>query len=525
MTDFAFYREPRDAQRRGFDLAKDAEFWMHIYDPRVGKTKVVLDTFQYNYALGRVTALIVIAYPSDVHLIWRDEAPKDLHPEFYAQTKVLVWRPGKMGTKAAQAEMDEALWHAGPLIFTVNCEAITTDLAATFLRKLFARHKVLLTVDEDWATRWSARTKRLLAMGRAKQVVMRRLLTGTPADEGPDNLYFPTTFLKPGCLGYTSAAAFRARYTRYEEEEAAPGVWVRKKGYNRRTNTHYDIKAGHQNLDELAARLSLFSDRAIREGSQKVYATRYFTLTDKQRRVYDRLRDQYVAELADGERSVANVLTRMTRLQMVARGFFPPERVGEPCNACAMTGYAEDGEECEHCAGLGMTVTETALQRIDERNPAAEALVHELQLSHRPFIVWCRFIQDCADATRAAEDAGYRVGRYDSTVSASDREAAYVAFRDGTLDGLVATEKSGLSRGHDCRRAKLICYYSNEFGSRDRRQSEARGDSEDPDDKDAWTDIVDLVAEDTRDLDVINALREKRNIAAQVVGDPVEKWI
>ena len=39
------------------------------------------------------------------------------------------------------------------------------------------------------------------------------------------------------------------------------------------------------------------------------------------------------------------------------------------------------------------------------------------------------------------------------------------------------------------------------------------------------TDVVDLVAEDTRDLDVIEALRQKRSIASEVMGDPVVKWI
>ncbi len=521
-NNYTFHRQPRDYQLASFERARDAEFWLHNWDPRTGKTKIILDTFEYSYGLGRVNALVVIAYPADVHLIWRDEAPKDLSPEFYARTRLLVWRSGKMKTRQAQEDLAALLMHEGPAILTLNCEAILTETAWGYLRKFFAKHRVMLVVDEDWATRWSARTKRLLAMGRGKTTLMRRLISGTPADEGPENLYFPTTFLKPGCLGFTSPLAFRNRYVSYEQEEVAPGVLVRKRGYNRRTGTEFDIPNGYQNLDELHERLAEFSDRVRREGSNKVYAPRYFTMTDKQRRVYDQLRDEYTAELSTGPVPVAHVLTRMTRLQAIARNFYPPERVGRPCTACACTGYMEGGDECEKCGGLGALVDWTKLERIDDRNPAADALVEELRLSRRPFLIWCRFVQDVEDALAVARTIYPRTARYDRTVARAEREESYHRFRAGELDGIVATECSGLSRGHDCSRAKLVVYYSNEWGLRNRRQSEDRGESMD---RTEWTDIVDLIATDTRDLDVITSLRDKRSIAEQIVGDPVTNWI
>jgi SNF2 family DNA or RNA helicase len=427
-----------------------------------------------------------------------------------------------MGTKAARAAIDALAIHPGPAILTMNCEAITTNDGEYALRAILRNRKTMLVVDEDWATRWSARTKMLLRLGRAPNVKMRRLLTGTPADEGPDNLYFPTNFLRPGALGFTTATAFRARYTKYEEEEIAPGVFTRKKGYNRRTNTHFDVKIGYQNLEELFARLSTFSDRVRREGSNKEYATRYFTMTPKQQKVYDGLRDQYVAELGDGDVPVANVLTRMTRLQMVARGYFPPERTGTPCTNCETAGFLDDGTECPQCDGLGMTVAQTELQRIDTHNPALETLVSEVERTRKPFLVWCRFRQDVTDVTVALTKAQFKVGRYDGSMPRDTREGYYHAFKDGQLDGLIATEKSGLGRGHDCSRARLSIYYSNEFSLRERRQTEDRTESMD---QDAWTDVVDLVAEGTRDLDVIEALRAKRSIAELIVGDPPSRWL
>jgi hypothetical protein len=519
MGDFEFYRQPHDYQRQTFERSKDAEFWACFYDPRCGKSKITLDTFRYNYANNRVTALVVIAFPSDVHLVWGDEVPKDFPPDFMAQTKMLVWRRGKMSGRAGVAAMNEVMAHDGPKVVTLNCEAIMTDLAWNFLRKFWRKNKVMLVVDEDWAINWTARTRRLLAMGKNANTVMRRLLTGTPAEEGPHNLYYPTTFLKPGCLGFTSMTAFKNRYFEYEQEEDGQ----RKKGFNRKTNTEFDILKGYQHLEELQQKLSKFSDRVVRKGSTKIYSHRYFELTPKQRRAYDKLRDEYSVELTGVEFSVGNVLTRMTRLQMVARNYWPPTTNGEPCPFCMMTGYLETGDECNSCQGLGMIISTTDFERIDDRSPALEALVEELRYSHRPFVVWARFQQDVSDALEAALTVyPGRVARFDGSVPQADRVVVYRAFQEGALDGIVATEKSSLSRGHDLRRAKLMVYYSNEWSGRDRRQSEDRAESTDTED---WTDIVDLVAADTRDLDVIGALQQKKSIGEMITGNGVRAVI
>lgn len=522
---FEFYRAPRPEQLAAFESAKDAEYWAHFWDPRCGKTKEIYDQFVYNYLRARVTALVAICYPAKGHLVWLDEAPKDMAPDLLARTKILAWRSGKMTNRMNSEALAAMLDHRdGPVVLTLNCEAINTPTAWNYLRKFFARHRVMLVVDEDWAIGWSARTKRLLAMGRGKTTVIRRLITGTPADEGPTNLFYPCQFLKPGLLGFTSMVAFKNRYAAYEEEEVAPGVFQRKKGYNRRTNTKFDIFKGWQNLDELRARLTSFSDRVERRGSERVYATRYFALTDKQQKVYDELRDRYQSELGDGTIvRASDVLLRMSRLQAVARNYYPSERYGVPCRECFESGFLDDGTDCPACGGVGAIIEATELKRIDDRNPAAEALVDELRLSHRPFVIWAARVQEVADAYEAARTVTERVARYDGTIPGADREAAYRAFVSGEIDGIVATERSSLSRSHDLRRARLICYYTNEFALRERRQSEARGD--DVDDPDSWTDVVDFVCEGTRDLVAIEALREKRLTAAAITGDTPSAWI
>lgn len=165
----------------------------------------------------------------------------------------------------------------------------------------------------------------------------------------------------------------------------------------------------------------------------------------------------------------------------------------------------------------------TDLERIDpDHSPALEAVKQELTVSRCPALIWCRFRQDVLDVLALTQGMGLNFFRYDGGVPEAQREADYRRFRAGEGDGIVATERSGLQRGHDCSRADLSIFYSNEFGLRHRRQAEDRTEGLD---NLVATNVVDLVAADTRDLDVITALRAKRSVAELIMGDPVTKWL
>ena len=528
MIDFNFYRQPLAHQLRNFERFKDLEYHALFWEQRTRKTWLELNIFRYRYEVRQdVDALVVIAFPNGVHRVWVDELQKDWPPEFLEQARWVAWRSGAT-TRGEEREKALALRdHPGPIVLTMNCEAIITEKGWKYLEWLLKRRRVMLVADEaSWAANWNKRTQKLEALGRRPNVLVRAILDGTPVDESPIEIYHPTQFLKRGLLGFSNKEAFRNRYTKYEEEVDEDGVVKRVQKLNHRTNTLYTPVVGYANLDELQAKIMEFGTRVRRadvsDAPSKTYQTRYFALTPKQRAVYDDFRDKFVIELQSGVVTVPNVLSRMSKLQMIARNFYPPGKTGDPCAACETTGYTDEGDDCPRCDGLGMIVRLTDLERIDTRNPAAEALIAELGATRGPVIVWCRYLQDVTDALAAVRSTGRTAFRFDGTVADKDREAAYHSFRAGEGDAIVATEKSGLSRGRDLTRAVCLIYYSNEWSLRYRGQSEDRAEGLD---RKISTEIVDLVAEDTRDLDVINALREKRNIAAQVVGDPIEKWI
>lgn len=520
------YRAPLAHQVCDVVRFKDLPYHALFYEQRGRKTKDELDIFRYRYGLGHVDTLVVIAFPNGVHRVWLDELPKDFPPEFLAACRSHAWASGRSTSGKGREDLIELRAHAGPVVLAMNCEAIITDKGWKYLEWFLKKRRVMLVADESaWAAKWSKRTQKLLALGRRSNVVVRAILDGTPVDESPVEIFHPTQFLKPGLLGFDTKVAFRNRYCEYEEEVDEDGVVRRVQKENHRTGSVYDVFKGYRNLDELYAKLQSFSSRIRRadvsDAPAKTYQTRYFQMTDKQRRVYDKLREEYVIELGQTYR-VADVLTRMLRLQMVARNYYPSTKTSRPCGTCASSGFLDDGTECAICDGLGAIVSSTNFERIDVRNPSSEALIAELRATRGPVVVWANFRQDVADALEACAAAGRQAFRFDGSVPPAEREAAYQAFRSGEGDAIVATVSSGLQRGRDLSRAVCLIYYSNSFSLRARGQSEDRAEGLD---RKISTDIVDLVAEDTRDLAIIEALRAKRSIAESVLGDPPSAWL
>jgi hypothetical protein len=388
----------------------------------------------------------------------------------------------------------------------------------------------------------SGQTKKLLTLGGrhgrdTSNIVVRAILDGTPVDETPYDIYYPSEFLKPGLLGYNTISAFRARYSEYETETLTNGCVVPAgKRFNKFKAMNGDSDpydrfpkfVRYRNLDELRTRLFQFAMRVRREdisdAPPKQYESCFFEMTDRQRRFYDRLAGEYVADLDRGPLPVREILRRMTRLQMVARNYWPPERSGVPCAACDGDGFTEDGEDCEVCEGLGGRIVWSDLEHIDpDNNPALDALLERMSTVDGPFVVWCRFRQDARDVLAALRTAGYNALPYWGDYSDSENQVNYHTFKDGTgdKDAMVATIAGGPSQGKNLGRAVALIYYSNEYKLRLRRQTEDRAEGLL---KTFSTAVIDLIAVNTRDADVVAALRAKRDLAALVLGDP-RPWL
>ena len=511
MSNLTYPRAPLAHQELGLARSLEKAAFACHYEQRVGKTFVIFRTAFENYRRPpfNIDALLNIAWPSGVARVWtEDELPKDRPAEIPVET--VLWQSGKMEQRRNAEALERLLTFDGLSFLSVNCEALLTDVFWKYIARFLRARRVLVNGDE--ASGWfgspgAARTKRMLAIGRHPHAVMRRTTDGTPCAESPLDFWAPFQFLDPKILQCPTFFSFKVRYAVQEEGYAAGGRTFKK-------------VVGYRNLDDLQARIAPYSHRVLRsevsDAPPKVYQRRLFQLSQAQRRVYDSLREEYRAELSYGDVTVAHVLTRLLRLSMISRGYYPPERVGVICASC-------EGEGCDRCENVGVVVEETPFVRIDPNaSPALDALALELRLTRGPLVIWTRFHQDTTDVVDLVRSTGRSVGRYDGTVPMAKREDDYLKFKDGQLDAIVGTSSSGLTRGHDLSRAETMICYSDGYSLRNRLQWEDRAETLT---RRISTGIVDLVAEDTVDEQRVEIQRAKRTLSDMVLRDPPSSWL
>jgi len=507
-------------QAECFARSRDQRIAAIFMEPRCGKSKPIVDTACYHYERPEsplhVTGLLIVAWPQGVHRGWITDACAENIPD-RIPWKGFIWRSAKDNQVGYKTEFNELCEFKGLAVLAINAEALPSEITRKAIGKFLKARRTMLVADESsfMMTPGARRTRIMLNAGLKPNVIMKRILDGTPASEGPFDLYGQIGFLDKGVFGFNTFTEFKNHFAEWEirvnhaQGMSYPAVKEDKDGHKI-----------YRNLDELQAKLAPISYRATFaecfNTPRKVYQKRYFDLTVEQRRVYNDLRDEYRAELKTGEGITAtHVLTRMLRLQQVSSNYFPAQDTVALHEAC-------NGEGCEGCKDLGVIETRRPAKVIDpENNPRLEALKEELRPGNA-MIVWARFRQDVTDCMVLADGMGLKPVRYDGEVDDEAKAAAKDDFQAGRAGVIVGNQQS-LGRGIPLWRAYGHVFYSNSFSLRQRIQAEDRAEIKH---RTVGTSVVDLVAEDTLDdLVIIPALRDKLDVAALIQRDPRRQWI
>lgn len=486
VTDYKFGTQPFAHQKRAFLLSRDAKAFALLMEQGTGKTKVVIDTACYLFGQGRITGVLVVA-PNSVKSNWtEDEIPT--HTPSYVPYRAVTWSSQKKPQKH-----DLKRDHTTLVWLVMNVEALATAKGREFAEWFLSEHDALMVIDESTRikTPSAQRTKAAWKLGRRAKY--RRILSGLPITQGPLDAFAQFKFLDEAILGFGSFYAFRNHF-------AIMGGFGGK-----------EIVA-YANLDELQRLIDPYSFRVLKADCldlpPKVYQKRTVELTAEQRRLYDQMKNEMIAELGDGHQvSTTIVLTQMLRLQQIVGGFLP-KPTDNPDDDAAVTNGAEQE------------------WKIPGANPKLDALLEVLDdAGDGKAIVWARFRAeiDLICAALAERYGAESVVPFHGGVSEEDRRQYRKAFQDPASPVrffVGQTETGGI--GLTLTAAQTVIYFSNSFSLESRLQSEDRahriGQA-------GTVTYIDLVAKDTLDGAVLQALRNKRNLADLVTGDAWRKWI
>ncbi len=497
-VDYKFGTEPFAHQLIAFERSRNMEYFALLMEQGTGKTKVIIDTAAWLYGKGMIDTLMVFA-PNGVHRNWvTDEIP--IHMPDYVDWEAHIWRAGDFERTLTHTFMAKLLRkkpEEGLVVFAINIESVLTKGGKKVIEAFLKGRRVLAVVDESTIikTPGAKRTKAMIGVGKSRGLAglakYRRILDGTPITQGPFDLYAPFNFLDPEIIGFTSFWSFKHQYGEFEKQ------------MNWQVGKEYETLVEYRNLDELQRAIAPFSFAITKDECldlpPKVYQKRYFELNKDQRKIYNSLRDEFIADLDSGERiTAALAMTRLMRLQQISSNY-----IG-----------TDDGEK-----------------QITPTNPRLKELIAVITNSKKT-IVWCRFIHDVDDVMLALREEGYEAVRYDGKVKQKDRADAIARFQgyepdktpiDKSLQAAVFVgSPDAAGRGLTLHAANLVVYYSNSFKAGARMQSEDRAHRAGL--KHSVT-YVDLIAEDTIDEHIVEVLRTKRKLAEEVVGEKFRRML
>ena len=477
---FTFKTQPYEHQQEVFDASWNSRAWALFLEMGTGKTKVTIDTIAKLYCDGEIDTAVVIA-PKGVYGNWvHKEIPQHLPDRI--PVSVVQWQPNLTQTfKAELLALANDQEHLKILV--MNVESFSTkkgvDVAKWFVKR---NRNCLVAVDESTSikNRTAKRTKNIVALG--KEAKYKRILTGSPITKNPMDLYAQCAFLGTDLLGFDSYYAFQGRYA----------VITQRKFGNR---SFQDI-TGYRNLDELNVKLNDFSSRVLKEDCldlpEKIYTQRNVALTKEQERAYKQMQDMALAMLEKGELATTqSVLTQIMRLQEICCGHLK----------------TDDGE----------------IQALDS-NRMSELLDVISEMDGK-VIVWASWVYDIEQIEKELSKVyGPRsVRTFYGATPADERDEIVAQFQDPDSDlrFFVANPRTG-GYGLTLTAATNMIYYNNQYDLEIRLQSEDRAHRIG---QTRHVLYVDLVSPDTVDEKIIKALRDKIDIAQEVLGEETKKWL
>jgi SNF2 family DNA or RNA helicase len=478
---FEFKTQPYDHQRKALKDSWSAEYYALFMEMGTGKSKVTVDNIAILYEAGKLNAALIIA-PKGVYDNWaKGEIPTHL-PDRIAR-HVMRWSPLK--TQKYEHELTSFILNKDRLlkIFVMNVEAFSTPRGFEAARAfLFQNPENMVVVDESTTIK-NRKAQRTANITKLRDMAKyRRILTGSPITKSPMDLFSQCELLNEKCLGFNSYFAYQSRYANVQK----------------RTMGHRSFQqiVGYRRLDELSEKLDRFSNRTLKQDCldlpEKVYIKRFVELTPEQERVYNQMKKLALAKLETGElATTASVLTQIMRLQQICCGHFQPD----------------DGD-----------IRVLKNNRMNELMELAEEVQGKA-------IIWATYTHDILHIAKAlreqfGEDA---VATYYGGTAQDDRQDIVNRFQDRTdpLRFFVGQPRTG-GYGITLTAANTVIYYSNSYDLEIRLQSEDRAHRIGQTNKVTY---IDLVTPDTIDERILAALRNKIDIAREVLGGDAKDWL
>lgn len=314
-------------------------------------------------------------------------------------------------------------------------------------RIVLAIHKLIdeqtfVVIDESSYIKGhrSKRTQRLTCY--AEKARYRMVLTGTPLTQGVVDLFAQMRFLSPKILGFQSFYSFARNHVEYSEKY--PGLIVK---------TH--------NTEQLAAKIAPYTYQITKDECldlpNKVFTSRYFSMTEEQTRAYEQAKIKILASMLDtGDFDTSIAIFRLfSALQQITCGFWN-ESDWEANDDRQKHEINYEFHEYPHRR------TQTLIETI-RQIPQGEKV-----------IIWAKYLYDIRQIENGLKThfPETEIAFYHGNLSEKQRTEEIKKFRTSARF-FLATPSSG-GHGLTLNEAGYVIFYNNGFKYSERLQAEDR---------------------------------------------------
>lgn len=478
-----FKTEPLSYQSTVFSQSKDRKIYALLWDMGLGKSKIALDTATYLYDKKEIDSLIIICRKSALRN-WTDGG--EIAKHLAAPYSQYVWRGGT--TKREQADLAFVQSQVQKLrVYAFNIEAWQSE--GTAHRVALALRgcdpdRTLVVLDEatDIKAEDSIRTRAVTKMFVGYRY--KRILTGTPLSEKPVDVFALYRFLSYKFWeshGYKNYWAFKNYFCVYMDMRLSAGRSFKKLVSYRNLNKLSDMILN----ESISSRLT--TEECLPDLKEVRYMTEYVSMSTEQAFQYKSMKKDLYAALEDQELELTSKMHRYQKLHQITSGVIHME--------------------------------ESALE-IPGKNPKIER-VKELIADHAGKVIVFSMLRsnkliEIIERELQKEFGVDAVVTYTGKTDIEERQKSIAEFQDPASPVKIFLGNQAASHGITLTAASLQIYISNDYSLATRLQSEKRAHRLG---QEGSVTIVDIVAEDTEDIRITKALRNKEELVNMVMRE------
>jgi len=480
----AFKLRPYKWQLEALEMSRQMGSVGLLAEMGTGKTGALINILRLHYGRHKRMMRTLILTPLVTVYNWQDEF--GIH-SYIKKEDIVV-----LDKRSSKAKINQALKQiedkvSGELkhnkILIVNYDVL---LNKVFIAMMLEWGVEVLVCDESHMVKTPSAKRSKATTKVADQARYKFIMTGTPILNNVRDIFNQFRILDGGETFGKSYSVFTSKYMMDENE-----AWKGRQGY------FPNLVARPEMFGELTDLIYKKCIRVLKKDCLDlpplIKEKRVIELTPKQRKYYEEMKRDFVTFIDENKKSgnikgsmIAQVaVTKALRLQQIVTGYLP----------------MDNGESVE----------------LDDnpRLAATKDLLEELTPNHK-VIVWCSFIKNYEMLGRICTELGLGHVYITGKMSLQQKKEAMDEFRQN--DGVrvvIANRKAG-GIGINLVEASYSIVYSRNFSLGDELQSEARNHRGGSEIHDKITKI-DLVARDTIDEQVLEALSNKQDISSRVI--------